>query len=67
MKTKLLLNENQTGLLKSVLRSHRASLIKQLEETSPIKNWLAYKMCAQDLEEIEGALDQINEPITVFY
>lgn len=67
MKTVLKLDETQADLLASILRSHRAQIIKSMEKISPIKNWLAYKMLNQDLEQVENALDQINEPITVFY
>ena len=67
MKTVIKLTQTEADLLTSILRAHRSQVIKSMEKTSPIKNWLAYKMLDQDLESVENTLSQINEPVTVFY
>lgn len=61
----LKLDETQADLLASILRSHRAQIIKGMDKISPVKNWLAFKMLTQDLEKVENAIAQINEPKTV--
>jgi hypothetical protein len=64
-RTKLELNEKGAELLNCLLKSHRSQILKHMGEISPIKNWLAYKMCGDDLYATEALLDQIREPYIV--